>query len=100
MFFVVSDDVSKMMMFQSLFNPWVSPGVAGEYRRCEVEIEAGTGGPVGKNMGFNMGSQKQLTLQRGHEDVPSLKLTYIAHENPNVSWVSYHQNGGFSSQLC
>ncbi len=33
-----------------------------------------------------------------HETLPSLKLTAKAHENPYLSWFSYHQNCRFSSQ--
>ena len=37
-----------------------------------------------------------LTLNQ----LPSLKLTANAHENPHLSWVSYHQNGGFPMANC
>ena len=30
----------------------------------------------------------------------TLPETNIAHENPFLSWFSYHQNGGFSMAIC
>ena len=38
-------------------------------------------------------------LIKVNPQLPSLKLTAKAHENP-IFLGKYHQNGGFSSQLC